>query len=376
TAIAGFTNTFDAENRLLTSTLGGVTTTYTYDGDGRRVQKATGGSTTTYVYDAAGQLAAEYSTAPPAPPCTTCYLTQDHLGSTRMMTDASGALKSLHDYVPFGEEIQAGVGGRSSTYYPPSPLAINDTVAQKFTGKERDVETGLDHFDARYYSAAQGRWTIPDWSARQDPVPYARIDDPQTLNLYGYMRNNPLGGADADGHCGGPNDPPCSNVKVEAKVDQKPAVVQNQTIKDVNGKVVAKATGVEGKLVDTVKVDGKPTAGVKVTETNQTVDTKNGQPVSSNTVQGKGSTNADGQIADNIGVYHPTDGTKAGNNLIKQDFRNNTWAVTDKQTLTLTLPSGQACSANSTRTLTNAGTDGPSSQYTLTTTQPVVTPAN
>ncbi len=188
TAIAGFTNTFDAENRLLTSTLGGVTTTYTYDGDGRRVQKATGGATTTYVYDAAGDLAAEYSTAPPAPPCTTCYLTEDHLGSTRMMTDASGALKSLHDYVPFGEEIQAGVGGRSSTYYPPGSLAINDTVAQKFTGKERDVETGLDYFGARYYASPQGRFTSPD------PLGILRqkLRDPQQWNMYSYTRNNPL----------------------------------------------------------------------------------------------------------------------------------------------------------------------------------------
>ncbi len=195
TAIAGFTNTYDAENRLLTSALNGVTTTYTYDGDGRRVQKATGGSTTTYVYDAAGQLAAEYnSVAPTAAPCGTCYLTEDHLGSTRMMTDASGALKSLHDYVPFGEEIQAGVGGRSSTYYPPGPLTINDTVAQKFTGKERAAETGLDYFGARYLSAAQGRFTGPD-------IPFGDQDAsyPQSWNLYSYVRSNPLTFTDLTG---------------------------------------------------------------------------------------------------------------------------------------------------------------------------------
>jgi RHS repeat-associated protein len=201
TAIAGFTNTYDAENRLLTSTLNGLTTTYTYDGDGRRVQKATGGATTTYVYDAAGQLAAEYATAPPAPPCTTCYLTEDHLGSTRMMTDGTtGKPLDFHDYLPFGEEIQAGVGGRSSTYYPPGPLAINDTVAQKFTGKQRDQETGLDYFGARYYGSPQGRWTTPDWSERPQVVPYARLEDPQTLNLFTYVRNNPLATGDADGH--------------------------------------------------------------------------------------------------------------------------------------------------------------------------------
>jgi hypothetical protein len=41
----------------------------------------------------------------------------------------------------------------------------------------------------------------PDWSAKEDPVPYAKLDDPQSLNLYGYVGNNPLGRADADGHC-------------------------------------------------------------------------------------------------------------------------------------------------------------------------------
>jgi hypothetical protein len=46
-----------------------------------------------------------------------------------------------------------------------------------------------------------GRFLSPDWSAKAEPVPYAKLDNPQTLNLYGYMRNNPLGGVDPDGHC-------------------------------------------------------------------------------------------------------------------------------------------------------------------------------
>ncbi len=197
TAIAGFSNSYDAENRQVTSVLNGVTTTYTYDGDGRRVQKATGGSTTTYVYDAAGQLAAEYtSVAPPAAPCGTCYLTEDHLGSTRMMTDGtSGKPVAFHDYVPFGEEIQAGVGGRSGTYYPPGPLAINDTVAQKFTGKERDAETGLDYFGARYYGSPQGRFTSPDPLIDLKEA----LLNPQRWNGYAYALDNPLLYIDPDG---------------------------------------------------------------------------------------------------------------------------------------------------------------------------------
>jgi len=70
------------------------------------------------------------------------------------------------------------------------------------TGKLRDNESGLDFFGARYFSGAQGRFTTPDWSEKPEPIPYATLSDPQTLNLYAYLRNNPLNRADADGHCG------------------------------------------------------------------------------------------------------------------------------------------------------------------------------
>ena len=76
-------------------------------------------------------------------------------------------------------------------------------VGPRSTGKERDAETGLDYFGARYLSSAQGRWMSPDWSAAPVAVPYADLSDPQTLNLYSYVRNNPLSHADADGHCEG-----------------------------------------------------------------------------------------------------------------------------------------------------------------------------
>ncbi len=74
----------------------------------------------------------------------------------------------------------------------------------EFCGKERDTEgdagPGLDYFGARYFSGAQGRFTTPDWSVKPSPVPYAKLDDPQTLNLYSYVRNNPLSRVDPDGH--------------------------------------------------------------------------------------------------------------------------------------------------------------------------------
>ncbi len=77
------------------------------------------------------------------------------------------------------------------------------------TGKERDAESGLDYFEARYMSSAQGRFTSPDWSAMPDAVPFADLSDPQSLNLYVYVRNNPLslqdlhGRADIAADCAG-----------------------------------------------------------------------------------------------------------------------------------------------------------------------------
>ena len=71
----------------------------------------------------------------------------------------------------------------------------------KFTGKERDAESGLDFFGARFYSSTMGRWMSPDWADKPEPVPYADLSDPQSLDLYSYVRNNPMSKADADGHC-------------------------------------------------------------------------------------------------------------------------------------------------------------------------------
>lgn len=71
----------------------------------------------------------------------------------------------------------------------------------RFTSKQRDAESGLDYFGARYFSSAEGRFTSPDWSATPEPIPYADLKDPQTLNLYAYVRNNPLSHDDPDGHC-------------------------------------------------------------------------------------------------------------------------------------------------------------------------------
>jgi RHS repeat-associated protein len=157
----GDTATYDAENRIATVTelpaLGGGTATLVYDGNGKRVQKILPSGTMTYVYDAFRRLAAEYATNPGTSPCTTCYPSYDHLGSVRMVTDASAHVMARHDFLPFGEEILPGSAGRNSEWGPQA-----DTVNQKFTGQVRDSETGLDYFKARYFGAALARFVSPD----------------------------------------------------------------------------------------------------------------------------------------------------------------------------------------------------------------------
>jgi RHS repeat-associated protein len=78
--------------------------------------------------------------------------------------------------------------------------AALDRIGSRCTGKERDNETGLDYFGARYYSNGLGRFITPDWSATPVPVPYADLSDPQTLNQYSYVRNIPTVKVDPDGH--------------------------------------------------------------------------------------------------------------------------------------------------------------------------------
>src|SRR4030095_6119663 len=86
----------------------------------------------------------------------------------------------------FGRMLGSGINSRNNGCYPPNPDAqINSRLPQKFTGKERDAETRLDYFGARYFSAAQGRFMSPD------PLG-GRLEDPQTLNRYSYVRNAPL----------------------------------------------------------------------------------------------------------------------------------------------------------------------------------------
>jgi RHS repeat-associated protein len=114
----------------------------------------------------------------------TFYYHGDHLGSQRLITNSIGYPIWSGTYLPFGQE------------WNPQPTVNH----YKFTGKERDSESGLDNFGARYMSSQYDRFMSPDWSASPVAVPYAIYSDPQTLNLYSYLRNNPVFRPDIDGH--------------------------------------------------------------------------------------------------------------------------------------------------------------------------------
>jgi RHS repeat-associated protein len=126
-----------------------------------------------------------------------------------VVTDSTGGVKARYDYLPYGEEVGSDHGTRSSV----TGYGSTDKTRQKFTQKERDSESGLDYFLARYYSSAQGRFTSPDEftngpddlyyfadDASANPLFYANLGNPQSLNKYQYGYNNPLRYVDPDGH--------------------------------------------------------------------------------------------------------------------------------------------------------------------------------
>jgi RHS repeat-associated protein len=201
------TYTYDAENRI-TQVDGGTTATYVYDANGQRVRKLAGGVTIDYVYDSEGKVSGEIWTPPgyftvgyiylngqlvaEYKDSTTYFMHSDHLGSTRLMTNLSGGVYDSLDYLPFGEQIAGGTG-----------------TTHKFTGKERDGESSLDDFGARYYSSQYARWMSVD-PAYESEI----LELPQTWNRYSYVYNRPTFGTDPDGRC-----PPCVGAVIGGLVE-------------------------------------------------------------------------------------------------------------------------------------------------------------
>jgi RHS repeat-associated protein len=112
-----------------------------------------------------------------------------------VVSGASGCLTGWVNY-PYGNGlVPASIGTTECV----------DGTEHHFTSKERDSETGFedgnDYFFARYFGSETGRFLSPDYDeTSDDPIPYADLDDPQTLNRYEYVGNNPLSGVDQDGH--------------------------------------------------------------------------------------------------------------------------------------------------------------------------------
>src|SRR6266536_3697186 len=119
------------------------------------------------------------------------WLVADQLGTPRMVFDQTGSLAATkrHDYLPFGEELFAGMGGRT-----PEQGYSGDSIRQKFTSYERDNETGLDYAKARVYASTQGRFTSVDPLTAS-----ATTGNPQTFNRYTYALNAPTNFTDPSG---------------------------------------------------------------------------------------------------------------------------------------------------------------------------------
>jgi RHS repeat-associated protein len=184
----GPTLQYDGESRLVKACGSTSCATFSYDAAGNRVQRTDSSSqsttTTTFVYDAFGNLTADYG-APAGATTGTQYVAVDAMGSTRLVMD--GTAVERHDFEPYGAELSGG-------WRTPALGYGSATVRQRFTGQERDDDTTLDYFLARYYSGTQGRLGSPDPGNAG-----ANAADPQSWNGYAYVSGNPLTFTDPSG---------------------------------------------------------------------------------------------------------------------------------------------------------------------------------
>ena len=190
-----------------------LTNQYLLDLSGDQVTELTG--TGAWVHSNAfsgGRLTATYDLIPnpaytstngqPAQIAALHYAFSDPLGTKRVQEGISSTGAGIVELnclsLPFGNDIGDPFATHCVT--PKGGTAAADATEHHFTGKERDTESGNDYFGARYYSSAMGRWMSPDWSAKEEPLPYSQLGDPQSLNLYAYVFNNPITGVDPTGH--------------------------------------------------------------------------------------------------------------------------------------------------------------------------------
>ena len=162
---------------------------YWFDGEGKRIKKETASETTVFVYSA-GKLIAEYSTGTPPQNPTTSWTVTDQLGSPRVIVNGLAEVVSRRDFMPFGEELEADGTYRITA----QKYGQTDSVRQKFTGYQKDEETGLDFAEARMYQNLHGRFTAVD-----PLLASGKSANPQTFNRYVYVGNRPLTVTDPTG---------------------------------------------------------------------------------------------------------------------------------------------------------------------------------
>lgn len=189
--VSGRTTTtymFNQAGRMSSTSAGG-STSYTYNGDGVRTLKAAGKASESFTYDlTSGNLLVDSSNGatfvygPTGPleelvpgskgSTTTYFYEQDQLGSTRLLTTATGAVANTYTYSPVGATT-------GSTGSAPNPLL--------FQGQYRDSETGFYYQRARYYDPASGQFVS------RDPKVVS------TRSPYGYVYGDPLNRIDPTG---------------------------------------------------------------------------------------------------------------------------------------------------------------------------------
>ncbi len=107
-----------------------------------------------------------YSTQQSATPQVS-YLTQDHLGSPRIITDNVGKVIARKDFNAFGDETASAQRTELIGYKP-------EEIRQDYTGYQKDDESGLEFAQARYYNTKHGRFTSVDGKTGGRKL-YARI---------------------------------------------------------------------------------------------------------------------------------------------------------------------------------------------------------
>jgi RHS repeat-associated protein len=184
---------YDFENRpIRIVTQDATLMQFSYDFQGNRTQHAItpigqSSQTTTYVgrlYETASTATVKYVSAGAlrvamlSSAGTTTYFLADQLGSTNLLVNSTLSSVLTTQYLPFGGTFKT------------SGTVDND---HKFTGQRLDADSGFYYYVARYYDSLAGRFITPD-AYVQNPF------DPQTLNRYSYVRNNPLIYTDPSGH--------------------------------------------------------------------------------------------------------------------------------------------------------------------------------